>query len=123
MGISNIKSVVNILTNHNLSMFSNIPLVEEISIHNIFLLLYISIFVSGVSFALLFIVMDRLGSTMSSLIFFIKSVLSLILALIIIADLSILKPHNYIGVIIMGIGSVIIFIGQLKISKKLKEKS
>lgn len=118
MGLSNIKAVANMLDSHNLSLFSNIPLFTGISMHNIVLLLYISIFVSGISFALLFIVMDKMGSTMSSLIFFIKPVLSPILALIIVADVSILKPHNYIGVIIMALGSVVIFIGQLKLSKR-----
>lgn len=118
MGLSNIKAVASMLDSHNLSLFSNIPLFTGISMHNIVLLLYISIFVSGISFALLFIVMDKMGSTMSSLIFFIKPVLSPILALIIVADVSILKPHNYIGVIIMALGSVVIFIGQLKLSKR-----
>ena len=62
--------------------------------------------------------MDKMGSTMSSLIFFIKAVLSPILALILIADMSILKPHNYSGVIIMAVGSVVIFFAQMKLSKK-----
>ncbi|MGL5066918.1 MAG: DMT family transporter [Sarcina sp.] len=118
MGLSNIKGVANMLISHNLALFSNIPLFTGITMHNIVLLLYISIFVSGVSFALLFIVMDKMGSIMSSLIFFIKPVLSPILALILIADMSILKPHNYIGVIIMAVGSVVIFFAQMKLSKK-----
>ncbi|MGL4655561.1 MAG: DMT family transporter [Sarcina sp.] len=118
IGLSNVKGISHLLTSNNLSLFSNIPLFTGISIHNILLLLYISIFVSGVSFALLFIVMDKLGSTMSSLIFFIKPVLSPILALILIGDMSILKMHNYVGVIIMAIGSVVIFLVQMRLSKK-----
>ncbi|MGL4760623.1 MAG: DMT family transporter [Sarcina sp.] len=55
MGLSNIKGVANMLISHNLALFSNIPLFTGITMHNIVLLLYISIFVSGVSFALLFI--------------------------------------------------------------------
>ncbi|MGL4873715.1 MAG: DMT family transporter [Clostridium sp.] len=118
IGLSHIKSVSNFMISRNLSMFSNIPLVQGISIHNIVLLLYISIFVSGISFALLFIVMEKTSATMSSLIFFIKPVLSPILALILIGDMSILKTHNYTGVIFMAIGSVVIFIMQLKLSKQ-----
>ncbi|MGL5633499.1 MAG: DMT family transporter [Sarcina sp.] len=119
IGISHIKAISTVLVSNNMAMFSDIPIFHGISMSNILLLLYISIFVSGVSFALLFIVMDKLGSTMSSLIFFIKPVLSPILALILIADTSILEMHNYIGVIIMAVGSIIIFIAQMKLSKRL----
>ncbi|WP_297636034.1 DMT family transporter [uncultured Clostridium sp.] len=119
IGLSHIKAFSNLMVEHNLSMFSNIPILHGISMHNIILLLYISIFVSGISFALLFIVMEKLGATMSSLIFFIKPVLSPILALILIHDVSILYPHNYVGVIFMAIGSIIIFIIQMKMSKNL----
>lgn len=122
IGISNISGVATALNENGLSIFANIPIFKGIAMDNIILLLYISIFVSGISFALLFIVMDKMGATMSSLIFFIKPVLSPILALILISDMSILIFHNYIGVIIMAVGSVIIFIGQLRIGKKSLNK-
>lgn len=119
IGLSHIKSISTVMIKNNLSMFSNIPLVQGISMHNIVLLLYISIFVSGISFALLFIVMENLGSTMSGLIFFIKPVLSPILALILIGDMSITYEHNYIGIIFMAIGSIIIFMMQMKLNKRV----
>ncbi|MGL5649749.1 MAG: DMT family transporter [Clostridium sp.] len=118
IGLSHIKSISNFMISKNLSMFSNIPILHGISMHNIILLLYISIFVSGISFALFFMVMENTSATMSSLIFFIKPVLSPILALILIHDMSILDPHNYIGVIFMAVGSVVIFMMQLKLSKQ-----
>lgn len=114
IGISHIKVISKILINNNLALFSSIPLINGITKHNILLLLYISIFVSGISFALFFTVMDKLGSTMSSLIFFIKPILSPILALIFISDTSIFMPNNYLGICIMAIGSIIIFLTQLK---------
>lgn len=118
IGISNITGVADFLNAHGLGIFSSIPIFKGLAIDNLLLVLYISIFVSGIAFAMMFIVMEKTSATMASLIFFIKPVLSPILALLLIGDMSILKTHNYFGVILMAIGSIIIFTIQLKLNKK-----
>ncbi|MGL5414656.1 MAG: DMT family transporter [Clostridium sp.] len=120
IGISNIKVVSNFFKGHGLSTFSSIPIFHGLAMNNLILVLYISIFVSGVAFAMMFIVMEKTSATMASLIFFIKPVLSPVLALILIGDTSILKTHNYLGVILMAIGSIVIFLIQMKLNKKPK---
>lgn len=118
IGISHINSVSNWLVSKNLSLFHSIPIIHGISLNNILILLYISIVISGISFGLLFIVMERTSATIASLMFFVKPILAPILALIIIHDTALFKINNLSGVILMLIGSFTIFYIQLKESKK-----
>lgn len=120
IGISHISFVSNWLVANELSIFHSIPIIKGIALNNILLLLYISIIVSGISFGLLFIVMEKTNATMASLMFFVKPILAPILAFIIIGDTALFKINNLSGIILMLIGAFLIFSIQMKASNKAK---
>ncbi len=96
-----------ILEAHGLSIFSNIPFFKGITANTIAILLFISIFVTGISFLAYFSAIEQLSLTLASLVFFIKPVLAPIFAIIFLAEQPPL--HFWIGVVFIALGSFLIF--------------
>ncbi|WP_349549400.1 EamA family transporter [Leuconostoc pseudomesenteroides] len=95
--------------------FSNIPFFQGITIHNIILLAYIFLGVTAAGYVLYSLAMEASDVSTASLVFFIKPALAPILALIILHES--IKLNTIIGVVIIVIGSTIMFIGNRYSSK------
>ncbi|MBW1606011.1 DMT family transporter [Lactobacillus sp. Sy-1] len=89
--------------------FADIPVLQNVSPHYFWILLFICVCVTGGGFAFYFLAMDRGGVSMASLVFFIKPGLAPILALLILHET--LSINTIIGIIIILISSVITFMG------------
>lgn len=107
MGITHIPIIADALNASSLQVFSRIPYFTGINASNIFILLLISIVITGIGFSCYFLAIDTTGVELASLVFFIKPVLSPIIAFIVLGDVA---PANIIaGIVFIVIGSAIIF--------------
>lgn len=105
--LSYIPIFSNMLKNTSFEIFANIPFFTGYSINNVLNILYVCIFVTGIGFACFFKAME-ISSTAASLTFFLKPVLSPILASIILKEII---PVNMIfGIILIVIGFIIILL-------------
>ncbi|MBK0039859.1 MULTISPECIES: DMT family transporter [Leuconostoc] len=116
MILSHIQGVANLfIKNPVMHDFSNIPFFQGITIHNIILLAYIFLGVTAAGYVLYSLAMEASDVSTASLVFFIKPALAPILALIILHES--IKLNTIIGVVIIVIGSTIMFIGNRYSSK------
>lgn len=112
MALSHIPSVANFMQNAGFKDFAYVPFFNGIALSNIALLLFISIFITGVAYVCYFYAIEQLSLTFASLVFFIKPVLAPILAIIFLSE----KPqiNFWLGLVLVVLGSVIIFIENKK---------
>lgn len=110
--LSNISVVSNFLISHNLKVLANIPMFSGINSHSILPLAFMCIGVTGIGFASYFIALEKLPVSTVSLVFFIKPVLAPIIAFFILGEVIIFR--NAIGLVLISIGSLILFISSLK---------
>lgn len=110
--ISNISFVSDFLISHNLKVLANIPMFSGINSHSILPLAFMCIGVTGIGFASYFIALEKLPVSTVSLVFFIKPVLAPIIAFFILGEVIIFR--NAIGLVLISIGSLILFISSLK---------
>ena len=110
--LSNISFVSNFLISHNLKVLANIPMFSGINSHSILPLAFMCIGVTGIGFASYFIALEKLPVSTVSLVFFIKPVLAPIIAFFILGEVIIFR--NAIGLVLISIGSLILFISSLK---------
>jgi drug/metabolite transporter (DMT)-like permease len=110
IGISNINGIAEMMNKVSwLREFSQTPVLQNVSFHYFWILLFICVFVTGGGFAFYFLAMERAGVSIASLVFFIKPGLAPILAMLLIGDK--IAINTWIGIIIILIGSVITFVG------------
>lgn len=107
MGITHIPVIANALDTPKFRVFSRIPYFSGIHVSNIFMLLLISVLITGIGFACYFLAIDTTSVTLTSLVFFIKPVLSPIIAFIVLGDIA--PVHVVVGIVFIVIGSAIIF--------------
>ena len=110
--LSNISVVSDFLISHNLKVLANIPMFSGINSHSILPLAFMCIGVTGIGFASYFIALEKLPVSTVSLVFFIKPVLAPIIAFFILGEVIIFR--NAIGLVLISIGSLILFISSLK---------
>ncbi|SHH31616.1 Threonine/homoserine efflux transporter RhtA [Anaerosphaera aminiphila DSM 21120] len=114
--ISKIPLVSDFLISKNAVDFANIPIFSGISSDDIIILLYISIFVTGVGFSAYFLAIEKMSVAMASLTFAIKPALGPILASIFLKEE--LGSYQLIGIIFVIVGSIGIIISQRNSAKK-----
>ena len=119
MMISHIPSVSGFLIAHKLNVLANIPYFSGITSDNLLLFLFISIGVTGIGFASYFLAIDTLSVAMGSIVFFVKPVLSPIISYFCIGE--IISTKNEIGLAAIMVGSVILFIYNMKNIKHVSD--
>lgn len=96
--------ISNLLNSNGLGIFSNIPFFTGYTLSNIFYVIYIFVFVTGIGYAFYFKAMEETSANTASLVFFFKPVLSPILAFLLIHEHI---PFNMvIGIIFIILGSI-----------------
>lgn len=113
--ITKLNFVSSFFSNHGLKIFSNIPIFHGITLSNLPMLAYISIFVTGLGYTFYILAMEETSASTASIVFFIKPALAPILALIILKEAIAL--NTIIGIILIIVGSIINFTGMSKLAK------
>ena len=109
--VSNIKPVADFMTAHNMQVFANIPFFAGISRDTIFPL-FLVVFATAVGFAAYYMALDTTTVAMTSLVFFIKPVLSPVVAFLFFNEQ--IPLGNIAGSLLIVSGSTIIFVQNLK---------
>ena len=110
--ISRIATVSQFLNANNLKVLADIPILSGISINTALPLIFICVGVTGLGFASYFAAIDALPMSTVSLVFFIKPVLAPIFAFLALGEIIVQK--NIIGLLLIVIGSCILYINSLK---------
>ena len=110
--ISRIATVSHFLNANNLKVLADIPILSGISINTALPLIFICVGVTGLGFASYFAAIDALPMSTVSLVFFIKPVLAPIFAFLALGEIIVQK--NIIGLLLIVIGSCILYINSLK---------
>lgn len=107
ISLSHVQGVSHFLIQHHLDILAQIPIFSGINQQTIFYLAYISICVTGIGFATYFKAIELLGVTTSTIVFFIKPVISPIFAFIVLGE--IISHQSMIGLTVIVLGSFILF--------------
>ena len=110
--ISRIATFSQFLNANNLKVLADIPVLSGISINTALPLIFICVGVTGLGFASYFAAIDALPMSTVSLVFFIKPVLAPIFAFLALGEIIVQK--NIIGLLLIVIGSCILYINSLK---------
>ena len=110
--ISRIATASQFLNANNLKVLADIPILSGISIDTALPLIFICVGVTGLGFASYFAAIDALPMSTVSLVFFIKPVLAPIFAFLALGEVIVQK--NIIGLLLIVIGSCILYINSLK---------
>jgi len=105
--ITKLSFASTLLSTNGLKEFSDIPIFHGITLNNMPILAYISIFVTGLGYTFYILAMEETSASTASIVFFIKPALAPILALIILKEAIAL--NTIIGIIFIIIGSIINF--------------
>lgn len=100
--ISKISFVSAFFDKMGLKIFSNIPIMQGISLSTIPSLIYIGVFVTGLGYTFYFLAMEETSASTASLVFYIKPALAPVLALIILKEAITINMIVGIGLIIVG---------------------
>ncbi|EJA6628447.1 DMT family transporter [Clostridioides difficile] len=103
--LTKINFIADILNKNKLHVFANIPIFSGYTLHNMPIMIYVFVFVTGVGYALYFMAMEATSTSLTSLVFFFKPVISPILALLILKE--IIPINMVIGILLIVIGSII----------------
>lgn len=114
--IGHIPSISSLFTSFNMSDFANVPLFTGYNMNNIWAVIYVYVFVTGLGYASYFKAMEETSANTTSLVFFFKPVLSPILAFIFINEFI---PINMIvGILFIVVGSIFTIICNMSLEKK-----
>ena len=108
--ISHIKVVADFFSQHNLQLFSNIPIIYGISSANILTVIYLGVVVTGLGYLFYFMAMEETSVSTASVVFFIKPALAPVLALIILGES--IPLNTLAGIVFIISGSLITFTGK-----------
>nr|WP_330405856.1 DMT family transporter [Clostridioides difficile] len=103
--LTKINFIADILNKNKLHVFANIPIFSGYTLHNMPIMIYVFVFVTGVGYALYFMAMEATSTSLTSLVFFFKPVISPILALLILKE--IIPINMVVGILLIVIGSII----------------
>jgi len=112
--ISKLSFIATFFSINGLKEFSNIPIFQGITLQNMPILAYISIFVTGLGYTFYILAMEETSASTASIVFFIKPALAPILALIILKEA--IAINTIIGIIFIIVGSIINFRATSKLS-------
>lgn len=114
--IGHIPYISSLLNSFNISDFANVPLFTGYNMNNIWAVIYVYVFVTGLGYASYFKAMEETSANTTSLVFFFKPVLSPILAFIFINEFI---PINMIaGILFIVVGSIFTIICNMSLEKK-----
>jgi len=113
--ITKLSFVSSFFSTNGLKEFSNIPIFHGITLYNLPILAYISIFVTGLGYTFYTLAMEETSASTASIVFFIKPALAPILALIILKEA--IDLNTIIGIVLIILGSIINFRATSKRSK------
>ncbi|MCB2295632.1 DMT family transporter [Clostridium algoriphilum] len=119
--ITKLSFVSSFFSSNGLKEFSNVPIFHGITLYNLPILAYISIFVTGLGFTFYTLAAQETSASTASIVFFIKPALAPILALIILKEA--IEINTIIGIVFIIIGSVINFRATSKRSKPFINES
>lgn len=105
--LTKVKPIAAALSNSGLKTFANILILRGITLHSIPMLIYISLFVTGLGFAFYFLAMEETSASTASIVFFIKPAIAPVLALIILKESIAL--NTLLGIALIIVGSLINF--------------
>ena len=114
--ISRTTPVAGALKAAGLDVFANIPILRGIEPDNLLILLYISVFVTGLGFASHLFAVETNPVAVSSLVFFVKPVLSPIMAAIFLGDT--IYKNEIVGIGLIAIASALILSEQHRREQK-----
>lgn len=114
--LGHIPSLSSLLTSFNMGDFANVPLFTGYSMNNIFQVIYVYIFVTGLGYASYFKAMEETSANTTSLVFFFKPVLSPILAFLFIKE--IIPINMIIGILFIVVGSIFTIVYNMSLEKK-----
>lgn len=104
IGLSHLTPISDLLNTNGMALFANIPVFAGYTASNILTMLYICVGVTGGGYAFYFLAIEETSASTASLVFFLKPVLSPILAVFILHEAV---PFNMvIGVLLILAGSV-----------------
>lgn len=112
MGLTHTAPVAAFLTQIGLDAFVRVPFFAGISLAGLPLLLYISIFVTGLGFAAYGLAIEYGSVTVASIAFLIKPVLAPILCYVILSEGQSLSA--ILGILIVAVGSLVITLESFK---------
>lgn len=117
MGFTHIPAIAEALNSPAVAkfQFSRIPYFAGIHLSNIFMLLVISVLITGIGFACYFLAIVTTNVTLSSLVFFIKPVLSPIIAFLVLGNTT--DKNVILGIVFIVIGSAIIFTTNMRLQR------
>ncbi len=114
--ISRTAPVSGALKAAGLDVFANIPILHGIQADNILILLYISVFVTGLGFASHLFAVETNPVAVSSLVFFVKPVLSPIMAALFLGDT--IYKNEIVGILLIAVASGLILSEQHRREQK-----
>ena len=114
--ISRTAPVAGALKAAGLDVFANIPILHGIQADNILILLYISVFVTGLGFASHLFAVETNPVAVSSLVFFVKPVLSPIMAALFLGDT--IYKNEIAGILLIAVASGLILSEQHRREQK-----
>ncbi len=115
--ISRTAPVAGALKAAGLDVFANIPILHGIQADNLLILLYISVFVTGLGFASHLFAVETNPVAVSSLVFFVKPVLSPIMAALFLGDT--IYKNEIAGILLIAVASGLILSEQHRREKKV----
>lgn len=118
MGLTHIPAIADILNTPQLKVFSRIPYFSGVHLSNLVMLLIISVLITGFGFACFFLAIDTTSVILTSLVFFIKPVLSPIIAFIVLGEHS--TANMLLGIGFIVVGSAVILISNSRQQQTLK---
>ncbi|NLL52199.1 MAG: EamA family transporter [Peptococcaceae bacterium] len=113
--LSHVNIVATIFQASGLDIFAQIPLLKGISWQTLPLIIYISVFVTGLGYTSYFLAMENTSAVTASVVFFIKPALAPILALILIHES--IGFNTLGGIIFILLGSSLTFIANSRNAK------
>ncbi|NLM21945.1 MAG: EamA family transporter [Peptococcaceae bacterium] len=116
--LSHVNIVATVFQASGLDIFAQIPLLKGISWQTLPLIIYISVFVTGLGYTCYFLAMEETSAVTASVVFFIKPALAPILALILIQESIGLNTLG--GIIFILAGSSLTFIAN---SRNVKQQT
>lgn len=111
IAISHVPAVSSLLTRHGLEVLADIPVWTGINSSTLLLLAYIAVCVTGIGFATYFTAIEMLGVSTTTLVFFIKPVVSPIFAFFVLGE--VISTSNIIGLAVIALGSTILFFSNM----------
>jgi len=114
--ITKLSFVSTFFVANGLKEFANIPIIHGITLRNMPILAYISIFVTGLGYTFYILAMEETSASTASIVFFIKPALAPILALLILKEAIAL--NTIIGIAFIIVGSMINFRETSRLSKQ-----